>query len=65
MSLRYGIEFCFILAMTLFYQYEVGHFNRYLHLAKNELIIMKEHKREVGFKDDFYYYEMEILHEDL
>ena len=65
MSLRYGIEFCFILAMTLFYQYEIGHFNRYLHHAKHELIVMEEHRKEVGFKDEFYYHEMEILHHDL
>ena len=65
MSLRYGIEFCFILMMTLFYQIEIGGFNKYLHLAKYELGLMKEHKAEVGFKDDFYYHEMSILHEDL
>jgi hypothetical protein len=65
MSLRYGIEFCYILAMTLFYQYEISHFNRYLHLAKYELTLIKEHMREVGFKDDFYYQEMKVLHYDL
>jgi hypothetical protein len=26
---------------------------------------MEEHRREVGFKDDFYYHEMELLHYDL
>ena len=65
MSLRYGIEFFFVLAMTIFFQIEIGTFNKYLHLAKHEIIVMEEHRREVGFKDDFYHHEMEILHYEL
>ena len=51
--------------MTLFFQYEIGHFNRYLHLAKHEIHVMEVHRKEVGYKDDFYHHEMEILHYEL
>ena len=64
MSLRYGIEFCFVFLMTLQFQYEIGLFNRYLHMAKKEIYIMKDHKAIYG-KDDFYHHEMEILHYEL
>ena len=64
MALRYGIEFGFILFMTLFFQLEIGKFNKYLHLAKHEIYVMAEHKAEFG-KDDFYHHEMELLHAEL
>ena len=64
MSLRYGIEFAFVLLMTLFFQLEIGNFNKYLHLAKHEIHVMELHKEEFG-KDDFYHHEMEILHYEL
>jgi hypothetical protein len=64
MALRYGIEFGFILFMTLFFQYEVGKFNKYLHLAKYEVQVIREHKAAYG-KDEIYYEDVEILHMEL
>jgi hypothetical protein len=37
MALRYGIEFCFVLLMTLYFQIEIGKFNRFLHISKHEV----------------------------
>jgi hypothetical protein len=43
---------------------EIGKFNKYLHLAKHEIYVMKDHEEQFG-KDDFYHHEMEILHTEL
>jgi len=65
MSLKYAIEFCFTLFLTIFFQVYIVGFNHFLHLAQVEVSLMADH-RAAGLKNTaMYHHEVELLHDEL
>jgi hypothetical protein len=63
--LKYAIEFCFTLFLTIFFQVYIVGFNHYLHEAQIEVSMMME-QRAAGMKNtDLYIHEVELLHSEL
>lgn len=65
MSLKYMIEFCFTLFLTIFFQWYIVKFNQFLHKATLDVAKLTEERHAGHAGTPEYHEELELLHEEL